>query len=187
MPLSFNCSIRKDWIWLLLVIAVWPATWSLDLRFREGFEPGAHAPLVLPPGTHWQWQLSGILDTSPDVAVYDIDLFETSASTMTFLSQAGRKVVCNFSAGSWEAFRPDANDFPTEVLGNPPDPPWQDERWLDIRRIDLLAQILRVRLDLAASTGCFGVEPDNVDGYTHLSGFALTATDQLDFSRWIAS
>ena len=29
------------------------------------------------PGTTWQWQLTGEIDTSFDVAMYDIDLFDT--------------------------------------------------------------------------------------------------------------
>ena len=130
--------------------------------------------------------MSGPLDTSFDVAIYDIDLFDTSAASIAGLTQAGQIVVCYFSAGSWEAFRPDAGNFPAEVLGGPLDPPFQDERWLDIRRIDLLAPILRARLDLALSKGWFGVEPDHVDGYDNISGFALSAVDQLGFNRWIA-
>jgi hypothetical protein len=62
-----------------------------------------------------------------------------------------------------------------------------EERWLDIRRIDLLAQVLRARLDSCARKGFDGVEPDNVDGYANRSGFPLTSADQLRFNRWIAS
>ncbi|MBV1857681.1 MAG: endo alpha-1,4 polygalactosaminidase, partial [Nannocystaceae bacterium] len=31
------------------------------------------------------------------------------------------------------------------------------------------------------------VEPDNVDGYTNPTGFDLTADDQLDYNRWLAT
>ena len=34
------------------------------------------------PGTDWQWQLSGRLDPSVDVPVYDIDGFDHSAQTV---------------------------------------------------------------------------------------------------------
>lgn len=154
--------------------------------FRDGFESPAIS-LVLPPGTSWQWQLSGTLDTSFDVDIYDVDLVETPIETIAELTAAGRRVVCYFSAGSWEAYRPDADAFPPAVLGGPLDPPFEDERWLDIRAIEQLAPILRARLDLAVDKGCFGVEPDNVDGYANTSGFPLTAQHQLDFNRWIAA
>lgn len=137
------------------------------------------------PGASWQWQLSGTLDTSIDVQMYDIDLVETPAATITELKNAGRTVICYFSAGSWEAFRDDADLFPESVLGAIMDG-WPDERWLDIRQIDLLAPVMSARLDLAVSKGCDGVEPDNVDGYANDSGFPLTGADQLAYNRWLA-
>ncbi len=137
------------------------------------------------PGTSWQWQLSGSIDTSLDVVMYDIDLFETPAATIADLHAAGRIVICYFSAGSYENFRPDKDDFPPEVLGEVMDG-WPDERWLDVRA-QALRPIMQRRLDLAAQKGCDGVEPDNVDGYQNDSGFPLTAADQLAYNRFIAS
>lgn len=137
------------------------------------------------PGTSWQWQLTGEIDTSFDVAMYDIDLFDTPQGVIDALHTDGRIVICYFSAGSHEEWRPDAAQFPAEVLGAPLDD-WEGERWLDIRRIDLLAPIMTARLDLAVQKGCDGVEPDNVDGYANESGFPLTGDDQLAFNRWLA-
>lgn len=137
------------------------------------------------PGTSWQWQLTGTIDTSYDVEMYDIDLFETPQSVIDALHADGRIVICYFSAGSWEEWRPDAADFPASVLGEDLEG-WPDERWLDIRRLDLLGPIMQARLDLAAQKGCDGVEPDNVDGYANESGFALTAADQLGYNQWLA-
>ncbi|HGG59812.1 MAG TPA: endo alpha-1,4 polygalactosaminidase [Gammaproteobacteria bacterium] len=138
------------------------------------------------PGTSWQWQLSGAVDTAYDVAMYDIDLTETPQAVIDELHAAGRKVICYYSAGSWENYRDDADQFPASVLGNTLDG-WPDEKWLDIRRLDVLAPIMRARLDLAASKGCDGVEPDNVDGYANDTGFPLTRDDQLAYNRWTAS
>ncbi len=137
------------------------------------------------PGTSWQWQLSGEIDTTVDVQMYDIDLVEVPTTTIDALHDAGRTVICYFSAGSWEAFREDANLFPDEVLGLVMDG-WPDERWLDIRRIDLLSPIMLARLDMAVDKGCDGVEPDNVDGYVNDTGFPLTGADQLAYNRWLA-
>lgn len=137
------------------------------------------------PGTSWQWQLSGTIDTSQDVDMYDLDLFDAPEPVISLLKGAGRTVICYFSAGSWEEWRDDAGQFPSSVLGNTL-AGWSDERWLDIRNRQALAPILSARLDLAVEKGCDGVEPDNVDAYQNNTGFPLTAGDQLAFNRWLA-
>jgi hypothetical protein len=137
------------------------------------------------PGTSWQWQLTGSIDTSFDVEMYDIDLFDTLQSVIDQLHASGRVVICYFSAGSWEDWRPDANDFPAAVIGEPLEG-WEGERWLDIRQLDMLAPILVARLDLARQKGCDGVEPDNVDGYLNATGFPLSADDQIAFNIYLA-
>jgi len=101
------------------------------------------------PGTSWQYQLSDTVDTSIDATVYVVDMVETPQSTIDELHENGRFVICYFSAGSWEEYRDDADDFPPAVLGNVMDG-WPDEKWLDIRQIDLLAPIMQARLDMAA-------------------------------------
>ena len=63
---------------------------------------------------------------------------------------------------------------------------WPDEKWLDIRQLDILGPLIEARLDLAVNKGCDGVEPDNIDAYTNRSGFPLTAQDQLQFNTWLA-
>jgi hypothetical protein len=42
------------------------------------------------------------------------------------------------------------------------------------------------RLDMAVAKGCDGVEPDNVDSYSTNNGFGLTASDQINFNKFIA-
>jgi hypothetical protein len=137
------------------------------------------------PKTTWQWQLTDEIDPSFDVDMYDIDLFNTPQATIEQLHMDGRVVICYFSAGTWEDWREDASAFPDSVLGKTMEE-WEDERWLDIRAIDLLAPVMQARLDLAIAKGCDGVEPDNVDGYTNNTGFLLSADDQLAFNRWLA-
>ena len=138
------------------------------------------------PGTSWQWQLQGTIDTSFDVDMYDIDLFDAPQSVIDELHAADRIVMCYFSAGTWEMFRSDGADFPASVRGNPLGD-FPDERWLDIRQLDVLGPLMRARLDLAVTKNCDGVEPDNVDAYTNNSGFALTAADQLAYNVWLAA
>ncbi len=137
------------------------------------------------PGTSWQWQLSGQIDASFDVMMYDIDLFDAPQSVIDQLHGDGRIVICYFSAGSWEDWRDDAADFPDEVLGNALSG-WPDEKWLDIRRLDLLSPIMTTRLDTAVAKKCDGVEPDNVDGYSNDTGFPLAYADQIAYNTWLA-
>ena len=155
-----------------------PQNTNLPLVLRK---PSTPTPTPTPPtwwrpapGISWQIQYTGALDLSFDVQMYDLDLFETSQTVIDELHAADRRVVCYFSAGSWEDWRPDAGQFPESVLGNELEG-WPGERWLDIRRMDILGPIMAARLDLAAQKGCDGVDPDNVEGYANDSGFALTA------------
>jgi hypothetical protein len=139
-----------------------------------------------PPGTTWQWQLTTPVDQSVEAEVYDIDLFNNPASVVASLQAKGRKVVCYFSAGSYEPDRPDSGAFPADVLGSTLDG-WPDERWLDVRRLDVLGPIMERRMDLCKEKGADGVEPDNIDGYSNSSGFPLTAADQLAYNRFLAA
>jgi hypothetical protein len=140
-----------------------------------------------PLHTSWQWQLSEeTIDRSYQVDMYDIDLFDQSKEVVASLHAQGSKVVCYMSAGSYEDWRPDADQFPAAVLGKDY-VGWPGEKWLDIRQIDQLAPIMRARLDLCKSKGFDAVEPDNIDGYTNDTGFPLTYADQLAYNRWLAN
>ena len=136
-----------------------------------------------------QWQLQpngeGNINTSYDVDVYDLDLFDIPESLIEELQSEGRRVICYFSAGTYEDFREDAVRFDTAELGNTLED-FGDERWLDIRSPNV-HEIMLARLDLAMQKGCDGVEPDNVDAFANDSGFALTADDQLAFNRFLAN
>lgn len=138
------------------------------------------------PGTSWQIQFSGQIDISLDVQIYDLDLVDTPQSLIDRLHADGRKIICYFSAGSWEQWRSDAGEFPESVIGNHLDG-WPGEKWLDIRRLDLLGNIMESRLDLAAQKGCDSVDPDNVDGYANDTGFDLSYQDQLAYNTWLAN
>ncbi|GIV98029.1 MAG: endo alpha-1,4 polygalactosaminidase [Herpetosiphonaceae bacterium] len=137
-------------------------------------------------GATWQWQLSGLpIDQTVVASIYDVDLFETSATTVAELKAQGRRVICYISVGTLEEWRPDADQFPPEVIGKDYDG-WPGERWLDIRRIDLLAPLMRARFDQCRDKGFDGIEPDNMDGYLNDTGFPLTYQDQLAYNRWLA-
>ncbi|MCX5587180.1 endo alpha-1,4 polygalactosaminidase [Streptomyces erythrochromogenes] len=137
-----------------------------------------------PPGTDWQWQLTGKLDTSVKAPVYDVDGFDTTRAQVAALKKAGRKTICYVSTGAWEDFRPDAEAFPQDLLGKGNG--WEGERWLDIRRVAELEPLMAERFDMCRDKGFDAVEPDNMDGYKNTTGFPLTADDQLRYNRLIA-
>jgi endo-alpha-1,4-polygalactosaminidase (GH114 family) len=138
------------------------------------------------PGLSWQWQLSEPpVDTSIDADVYDIDIFDNDASVVADLHAKGRKVIGYINVGSWEDWRPDKDQFPPEVLGKAYEG-WPGEKWLDIRRLDLLAPILRARFDLCKARGFDAVEPDNMEIHSNGSGFPITYEDQLKYALWLA-
>jgi hypothetical protein len=117
--------------------------------------------------------------------MYDVDLFDTAVATIEQLQSNNHKVICYFSAGSYENWRDDANKFSAVDYGRNLEG-WEGERWLDIRSANV-HRIMTARLDLAVSKGCDGVEPDNMDGYTNTSGFSLTSDDQLAYNRFLAN
>jgi hypothetical protein len=156
-------------------------------------EPAPPPPRTLwkpTAGMSWDWQLNPPLNFTYDVQVYDIDLFDSDPKRIAGLHEDGRKVICYVNLGAWENWRPDKDMYPPEVIGAQW-PEFPKEYWLDIRRWDLLAPVIRARLDLAVTKGCDAVEPDNMDGYNVMAhndpGFPLTFEDQLKFNRQVAA
>jgi hypothetical protein len=139
-------------------------------------------------GMTWQWQLTGKINTSFDVQVYDIDMFDAPQSTIDGLKAAGKIVVCYFSAGSSENWRVDYKNF-SGLEGHTLDG-WNGEKWLNIKDIkktnSKLKAAMNWRFDFAVSKGCGAIEADNVDGYTNNNGLSLTASDQLAYNTFLA-
>lgn len=136
-------------------------------------------------GTTWQIVLQhGLGTTAPNVSVYDIDLFDNNATIVRTLHGMDRKVICYLSAGSYEDFRPDSDQFKKSDYGKELKG-WPGEFWLDTRS-ENVRSIMKARLKIAASMGCDGVDPDNVDGFVNDSGFPLNTTNALDFITFLA-
>ena len=136
--------------------------------------------------TQWQWQLNG---TAPrhisGVSIYGFDGFTATSSQVASLKAKGAKTICYMSAGAWEDWRPDANRFGSSVLGDDLDG-WDGERWLDLRRISALKPLMAERAKVCDTKGFDAIEWDNVDGYTHRTGFPLTAKHQRDYNIMLA-
>jgi hypothetical protein len=115
-------------------------------------------------GEKWQIILSGEPDTNNlipnDAMVWDLDLFNTDASTISAIKAQGKSVLCYFSAGTSEPSRPDLGGLDPSAIGAEL-PDWPGENWLDIRT-DGVYQIMASRIQLAAQKGCDAVDPDNM-------------------------
>jgi hypothetical protein len=135
--------------------------------------------------TSWQWQLDNPPNTfALHVQVYDVDGFDTPATLVDALHHIGTKVICYIDVGTWENWRPDAGKFPASVLGSAV-AGWNGERWLDIRQLAILEPLITARMEMCQAKGFDAIEPDNIDGYTNDTGFALTAQDQLTYNTWL--
>ncbi|KAL2037949.1 hypothetical protein N7G274_009424 [Stereocaulon virgatum] len=137
-------------------------------------------------GTSWQIEIQNPLaNTSIDVSVYDIDLFANNASIISTLHGMNRKVICYFSAGSYEDWRPNASQFNKATdLGKPLDG-WPGEWWLQANSANV-RKIMLARMDMAVSKGCDGVDPDNIDAYDNNNGFSLAQADAVNYVNFLA-
>ncbi len=133
----------------------------------------------------WQIQYSGEMNYNLKVDVFNLDLFDIETAAIMQLRERGIFIMCYFSAGSFEDWRPDVNAFPDGVLGKDYEG-WEGEKWLDIREIEILKPIMTARLDLAAQKGCHGVDPDNINEYTNDSGFPISYNDQITYNIMLA-
>jgi hypothetical protein len=162
---------------------------ELEKEARETMPPGTTPPLARDwwrptAGLTWQWQLTGKLDLDLHTDVIDIDL-DVGEAVVDHFHRKGVKVICYISVGSHENWRSDADQFPKEALGKDYEG-WSGEKWLDIRRIDLLAPIMLARLERCAAKGFDGVEPDNMQIWDNDTGFPITYQDQLRYALWLA-
>lgn len=142
------------------------------------------------PGLTWTYQLSVIptatqLLNPKEFDVWDIDLFDTPTTSIKTIQNAGSKVICYFSAGTYENWRSDALKFKASDKGNAMED-WDGETWINTSSSNVRA-IMAGRLDLAASKGCNGVDPDNIDGYDHNTGLGLTQNTATDYIKFLAT
>lgn len=156
---------------------------AFKLSLLSLFAPCALAQVSLQPDITWHVQLQGT-PQNVDRQLYDIDLFDTPQATIADFKSKGHVVICYFSAGTYEDWRPDAQKIPEGVRGNNL-ADWPGERWLNVAS-DQLKPVMTARLDLAKQKGCDGVDPDNVDGYSNQTGFPLTKDQQVAYNRWLA-
>src|SRR5437764_5216668 len=125
--------------------------------------------------------------------IFDIDLYVDSAvngridemntAATSAIHAKGARAICYLDAGTWENWRPDANQYPSVVLGRKNG--WAGERWVYIRRIELLGPILAARAQKCVQAGFDASEWDNVHGYQNRSEFPLSGHQTLQFNSFL--
>ena len=186
---SFDAS-QLDFV--SLNIAADEATVVDDNNLDTGEENNVDKPVVAEDVTWWQpeiglkWQVQYVGNQN-DLAfdVLNVDLFDMPTTDIALLKAQGKHIVCYFSAGSTENWRPDFNQFLSVVVGNDYEN-WEGEAWLDIRRQDILLPIMQARIELAAEKGCDAVDPDNTNGYANKTGFNMSYADQISYNKALA-
>jgi hypothetical protein len=148
-------------------------------------QPGA----AQTPGTAWDWQIGrspGPVPAAEATApVLGLDPDAVPAADVARLQARGVMTVCYVSVGTLEDWRADASAFPPEVVGRGYDG-WPGERFLDIRRLDLLLPLMEARFRRCAEAGFGAVEPDNIDLHINDTGFAIGPDDAVAYVRALA-
>ncbi|KAF2666846.1 hypothetical protein BT63DRAFT_441894 [Microthyrium microscopicum] len=103
----------------------------------------------------------------PDAEIFDIDMFHTPKEVISELSRRGKKVICYFSAGGTETWRPDNKEFKKVDVGDTMKE-WKGEHWLNIRSEDVW-RVMEKRIKYAYDKGCNAIDPDNLDAFNHES------------------
>ncbi|KAI9794228.1 MAG: hypothetical protein M1816_006154 [Peltula sp. TS41687] len=207
------CGLRASGIYLgillIAVLVIWGAVWGTihhhERTRKEKQSTSSQQPRrehitdaadvgpteIWKPrdGTAWQIVLYDAVDFNnlglEGVDVFDIDLFDNDASTIAMLHRQGKKVICYFSAGSYENFRPDSGSFTKDDCGKPLGGGWKGEWWLNTQSANV-RRVMKARMDLAVSKHCDGVDPDNVDGYDNDTGLSLSQNSAVDYIRFLA-
>jgi hypothetical protein len=138
------------------------------------------------PGTAWDWQIGGRPDLSDPPPVLGLDPDAVTAGEIAALAARGVLAVCYVSVGTREDWRADAAAFPAGVIGRPYDG-WPGERFLDIRRRDLLLPLMEARFRRCAGLGFGAVEPDNIDLHVNDTGFTIGPREVAAYVRDLAA
>ncbi|MDQ6433404.1 endo alpha-1,4 polygalactosaminidase [Mesorhizobium sp. LHD-90] len=126
------------------------------------------------PGESWDWQLTDPVDLERKVDVLDLHPELVQADILRALKSRGVKAICYVSVGTLEKTSPDRGRFPKEVVGKVYGD-WPDERFLDIRRLDVLLPLMKARFEVCKALGFDAIEPDNIDVHENDSGFPVSA------------
>ncbi|PWN32698.1 uncharacterized protein FA14DRAFT_76940 [Meira miltonrushii] len=138
-------------------------------------------------GISWNYLLLSppLTNATNGTQAIGLDLFDVQTEIVQGLQQNGAKVICYFSAGSYENWRPDQAQFQPDDLGKSLKG-WKGERWLNVSSPNV-HKIMEARMDLAVQKHCDAIDPDNVDGYDNDNGLGLTETDAINYLSFLST
>ena len=132
---------------------------------------------------------------------FEVNLYEKNAPAdplvQAFRGQ-GKEVICYFSAGTSEDWRPDYKRISKHLKGNAVSggissgQTWggnnEPERWLNIRDKKVVWSLMAARIVQAKKMGCTGVDADNVDAYSsgHKTGFGINRSDTKSYLQFLS-
>jgi hypothetical protein len=167
------------------VLRIKAAAFFAALAVLLGLHGRADAKPVFPQGATWDWQLTAPLDLAADVKVFDLHPELVSPQDIAALKARGVYLICYVSIGTIEKTSPDRGRIPRKVIGKVYRD-WPDERFLDIRRLDILLPLMRARFERCKKAGFDAIEPDNMDVHENDSGFPLSEADSLAYIAALA-
>lgn len=144
----------------------------------------AEMPYVPAMDVSWNARLDDAVDIDEPAQLFYLDVDWQPESDLAALRAAGRHYLCYLSAGTYEEFRQDKDEFPEAVIGNAL-LDFPNERWLDVRST-AVREIMARRIQNLAAKGCAGVPPSSLAVHAADTGFDLSPTDALDYARWFA-
>ncbi len=136
-------------------------------------------------GADWDWQLSEQINPPAGIQAFDVDPDSVTKAEIRALNRAGVYTICYVSVGTIEDYRDDKGRFPASVIGKTYGD-WPDEKFLDIRQLDVLLPLMQARFKRCKAMGFDAIEPDNMDVYDNASGFPLTASDGVRYITALA-
>ena len=116
-------------------------------------------PFQPPLFATWHYQVNNDvfgISTALNKDIYVFDMWTIDPTTISSVQSKPAKVFCTFSAGIWENWRSDANDFPT-VSHSGQVPGTNNQEYLDISDKSTFETIILARMDMAKNKGCDGV------------------------------
>ncbi len=138
------------------------------------------------PGDGFDWQYTQPFNLERTPSTINLDAFDAERGTIQRLRARGVTSICYVNIGAWEDWRPDKHQFPPAILGKNY-VGWPGERWLDVRRTDILLPIMRARFQLCRDKGFRAIEVDNLDAFETDTGFRISRAEQVHYNRLIAA
>ncbi len=132
-----------------------------------------------------QWKINPNLY----VNLYDIDLFDTPQKNIDEIHKQWKRVICYFSAWTYENWRSDKNKFPKDIIWKKLEN-WPWEKWLDISNFKKFDKIMISRLNLAVFKKCDWVDFDNISYSKNSKAekwFNISYNDYIKYNTFLAN